>query len=312
VSTFVTSIATALILAGVFALLKSRWLYAVLPKGHLNTPFSKGHVALLTFSNYGFRTEEEVEFLIRTNCRCELLATSKGNVSLLNNKLTISRISRFQSITVVLLAEGKALEKEDVDTFESKETAGKIVEKKEQVNSVAQHLIVWPVIFLLLGLPFSAGTLYGKQQQQDIFELANDFFETTAVPVAGYKVERADIRGYMKDPLSKDIKTLGFPAKISAVTRKGAKILVEITVTNSYMNEFSLSITGKGPTGDQSAGSFLKAYVSDFLIFPKESKKKTIEILLPASFENKVLIVDYRLEFAGQTALTTDRVAFAP
>jgi hypothetical protein len=203
-----------------------------------------------------------------------------------------------------LLVEGKQLAKEDIDTFESKETVGKIVEKKEQLNSVAQQLIVWPILILILGLPFAAGTFYGKHQQQHIFEMADDLLESQPIPITGYKIDRGDIRG----SLVKELKILGFPAKISAISRRGAQLFIEVTVTNPLKVELELSFTGKSPVGDQGTTNFLKRHVSDLIIFPKESKKKTIEIFLPESFENKTFFVEFRMEVAGEFTSLTDRV----
>lgn len=308
-STVVSSFIAAIVIAAFFAILKTRWLYVVLPKSHLNTPFSKGHVALLTFHSHGFRTEESIEFLIRTTCRCELLATSKANVTLVDNKLTISRITRFQSITVVLLAEGKPLEKDDIDTFESKETVGKIVEKKEQLNSVAQQLIVWPLLLLLLGLPFAVGTYFGKHQQQNVFEIASELVETQPIPITGFKLERGNLRNLLQEPFAKELKSAGFPATITAVGRRGSQLIIEVSVANPFKRELEISFTGKSAAGDTEVMSFTKRHVSDFIVFPNEVKRKSIEIFLPESFENKIFFVDFRIDIAGASASLTDRVS---
>ena len=53
----------------------------------------------------------------------------------------------------------------------------------------------------------------------------------------------------------------------------------------------------------------MKRHVSDLLVFPKETKKRTLELFLPESVQNKVLFIDYRLEHEGEIASVTDRVA---
>jgi hypothetical protein len=80
-TTIVTTVIGALCIATIFAALKSRWLYVIAPRLHLNTPLSDGQIASLTITNVGLLAEEDVALTIRASAstiRCRRAFPSCG------------------------------------------------------------------------------------------------------------------------------------------------------------------------------------------------------------------------------------------
>lgn len=125
-----TSIIAGLLLAGIFGALKSRWLYVVAPKLYLNTPLSDGQIVSLTLTNAGLLPEEDVALTFRSACKFELVATSKSMLAVTGKTISLPKLSRGESVTVLLLIEGKAFDQADIDSVESKATKGKVVDSQ--------------------------------------------------------------------------------------------------------------------------------------------------------------------------------------
>ncbi len=239
-----------------------------------------------------------MEFLIRSTSRCELLASSKGSVSFQQNKISIPRISRFENITVVLLVEGKSLEKEDVDTFESKETVGKIVEKKEQINSVAQHVLIWPLSVLIFGLPFGIGSYIGKERNKSVVDYFKESIEpirqTPESLVTEYRVEQSDLKGISETKLFKTAKAGVIQAKIAKVSQRGDEYKIEFLFSNKHSELVEFDVTGKAP-GIGGIEGFSERHISDFVVLPNSEKTSSIKLKLTERVIPKVAIVDVRI-----------------
>ena len=124
-TTIFTSVIGALCVAGLLAAVKSRWLYVIAPKLYLNTPISDGQIISINIFNAGLTSEEDVAVTFRQACKFELIGTSKSTLSVNGKTLSIPKLSRLESITVVLLIEGKAFDPADIESVESKSTNGK-------------------------------------------------------------------------------------------------------------------------------------------------------------------------------------------
>ncbi|MES2884812.1 MAG: hypothetical protein V4709_08405 [Pseudomonadota bacterium] len=137
--TIITSVVGALCLAGIFAAIKSRWLYVIAPKLYLNTPLSTGQIVQLTIANAGLLPEEDVAITFRSGCNFELIATSKSTLALTGRTLSLPKLSRAESVTVLLLVEGRTFDHADIDSAESKLAKAKVVDSKDKVVAIWQH-----------------------------------------------------------------------------------------------------------------------------------------------------------------------------
>lgn len=117
-TTIITSVLGALCVAAVLGTVKSRWLYVIAPKLYLNTPISDGQIISFNIFNAGLTAEEDVAVTFRQACKFELIGTSKSTLTANGKTLSIPKLSRLESVTIVLLIEGKAFDPIDIESIE--------------------------------------------------------------------------------------------------------------------------------------------------------------------------------------------------
>ena len=71
----------SLSVAAIIALIKSRWLYIIVPKMYLNTSISDGQIVTVEIFNAGLLAEENVTLNMRPTCKFDILATSKSTIT---------------------------------------------------------------------------------------------------------------------------------------------------------------------------------------------------------------------------------------
>ncbi|MDP5007801.1 MAG: hypothetical protein NWQ13_02090, partial [Glaciimonas sp.] len=189
-TTITTSVIGALVLMAILALIKSRWIYVIAPKLYLNTPISDGQIVSLTIFNAGLTVEEDVAISLRPACKFELIATSKSTLAVNGKTISIPKLSRLETITVLLLIEGKAFDPVDIESIESKSTKGKVVESKDKATAPWQSIVVLPILLLILALPFVIGTYVGAETNVSVIQYINDKFELIgpSKQLAGFKI----------------------------------------------------------------------------------------------------------------------------
>ncbi len=195
-TTVVTSVLGALCVTAVLAAVRSRWLYVIAPKLYLNTPISDGQIISINIFNAGLTAEEDVAVTFRQACKFELIGTSKSTLVVNGKTLSIPKLSKLESITIVLLIEGKAFDPIDIESIESKSTKGKVVESKEKATAMWQHVVVIPLLLLFLAVPFMFGTFIGAEMKVSAFSYINDKLEIfgQSKQLAGFRTSLREIR----------------------------------------------------------------------------------------------------------------------
>ena len=83
--------------------------------------------------------EEDIALTFRQTCKFELIGTSKSTLNINGKTISIPKLSKFESINVILLIEGKAFDPVDIESIESKSTKGKVVESKDKATGMTPH-----------------------------------------------------------------------------------------------------------------------------------------------------------------------------
>lgn len=306
-TTIITSIIVTVIVAAGAWVFNSRWLYVVAPKLHMITPMSDGQVVSLSIHNAGLLTEEEIKLTMRPSCQFELLATSKSTVTVHNKTLSLPKLNRLETITILLLIEGRQFAEEDIESIESKSTHGKIVEAKEKAVAAWQHIIILPVLFLFLGLPFLFGTVIGADMKQSLFGYVKDQFELleSTKQLAGFKVATREKYAYEKLKGSLSDSRIG--VLLEEVVRRGDVLTLSVKIKNNSGMPLKVGAYISG-TGGKGNVEFADSHLDDFALAAGEERVIKMKVFLPESATVKMVEGTYTFKSLEDGDLTVEQV----
>ena len=289
IATILTTVVGALCVAAVLALIKSRWLYVIAPKLYLNTPISDGQIVSLTIFNAGLTSEEDVAISFRPACKFELIATSKSTLIIKGKTISVPKLSRLESITVLLLIEGKAFDPVDIESVESKATKGKVVEKKEKATAAWESIVVLPIVLLVLLLPFAFGTVIGADMKVSAFQYVTDKFELVgdSKQLAGFKVVLRE--KYAQGKLEGALKKSLIDIDVKEVIRRGDVLTLIVDLTNNTDAPLIAEGNLASSAGDRGSVSFWDSRTAALAIAPNEKQSVKIKVFLPESTKIKIV-----------------------
>lgn len=310
ITTIITSVIGALCVAGVLAIVKSRWLYVIAPKLYMNTPISDGQIVSLTLANAGLTSEEDVAVTLRPACKFELIATSKSTLVVNGKTLTVPKLSRLETVTVLILVEGKAFDQVDIESIESRHTKGKVVEKKEKATGAWESFVAIPIIALVMLLPFVFGTQVGADMKMSSTQYISEKLELmgNSTQLAGFKVESRE--KYAIGKLEGALKKSLIEIEISEVVRRKEVLTLVFRVSNNTKDPLLLdgdvsSTAGSGPV------DFWDSRTKTVPIAPGESVSVKMKTYLPEDTKVKIIHGDFKLKnLAGDYITVSQAMEF--
>lgn len=306
-----TSILGALCVAAVFAAIKSRWLYVIAPKLYLNTPISDGQILTLNILNAGLMAEEDVAITFRPVCKFELIATSKSTLVVNGKTISIPKLSKLESITIILLIEGKAFDPVDIESVESKSTKGKVVESKEKATALWQTIIVLPILLLLLAVPFAFGTFVGAETRVSAIGYLNDKFELfgQSKQLAGFKTSLREVHADKK--FEGAIKDSRISIETTEIVRRGDVLTLTTSLSNNTKEPLMVEGSLKSSAGDKGPLSFWDERVENFALSPGEKKSVKQKAFLPELLSAKIIENSFSFEnMSGDSIRTSQLMEF--
>lgn len=310
-TTVITSVIGALCIAAVLAAINSRWLYVIAPKLYLNTPISDGQVISINIFNAGFLAEEDVAITFRQACKFELIATSKSTLVVNGKTISIPKLSKFESITIVLLIEEKAFDPVDIESVESKSTKGKVVESKEKATALWQNVVAIPIVLLFLGVPFIFGTFVGAEMKVSAIGYLNDKLEIfgQSKQLAGFKTSLREVRADKK--FEGAIKDLRISIETIEVVRRGDVLTITTRLSNNTKEPIMVEGYLKSSAGDKGPLSFWDERVESFALAPSEKKSVKQRAFLPESLSAKIIENRFSFEsMSGDSLVTSQMMEF--
>lgn len=303
---FTTIICTVLLAAGGW-MFKSRWLYVIAPKLHMITPMSDGQIVSLSIHNAGLAAEEDIRLTMRPSCRFELVATSKSTVTLTNKILSLPKLSRMETVTVLLLVEGRQFAEEDIESIESKATHGTIVASKEKAVGAWQHVVILPALLLFLALPFLFGTFVGAEMKQSLFGYAKDQFELleSTKQLAGFKVKTREKYAYEK--LKGALSDSRISVVLEEVVRRGDVLTLSVKIQNRSGIPLKIGASMSGTAGKGNV-DFSDYHIEDFALATGEDRLVKLKVFLPESTTVKMIEGNYSFKSLEDGDLTVEQV----
>lgn len=297
----ITTVATSLCLAAVFAALKSRWLYVIAPKLYLNTPLSDGQVVTLTLKNAGLLSEEDVALTFRNAFKFELLATSKSTLSVKGSTLSLPKLSRGESVEVILLVEGKGFVQEDIDAVESKATRGKIVGSKDEVTALWQHFVAWPLFLLFLSVPFVGGTWVGSEMKMSAFGFLEQKLELVgqSKQIAVYKEQVADKFPSIGSELSVALRKKKIAVSVEEIVRRDDVLTIKVKLVNQTGKVLVASGSISGSAGSRGPLGWDAGRLEDMYLAGDQATVVAFKVYLPESLPVKMTQGTYTFEVPG-------------
>lgn len=307
-TTIITTVLGALCAAGVLAGIKSRWLYVIAPKLYLNTPISDGQIISINIFNAGLTAEEDVAVTFRQACKFELIGTSKSTLVVNGKTLSIPKLSKLESITIVLLIEGKAFDPIDIESVESKSTKGKVVESKEKATAIWQNVIAIPILLLFLAVPFVFGTFVGAEMKVSAFDYVNDKLEIfgQSKQLAGFKTSLREISVDKKfDGAIKDSKV---SVETIEVVRRGDVLTITTKLSNNTKEPLMVEGYLKSSAGDKGPLSFWDERIESFALAPGDKKTVKQKAFLPESLSARIIENRFSFESLSGDSLNTSQI----
>jgi hypothetical protein len=294
-----TTVVGALLITAILAALKSRWLYVVAPKLYLNTPISDGQIVSLQIYNAGLTAEEDVAVTFRQACTFELIGTSKSTLAVAGKTLSVPRLSRLESITVVLLIEGKAFDPVDIESVESKSTKGKVVESKEKATAIWQNFVAIPIVLAFLVVPFAFGTYVGAQEGVSAIEYVSAKLEFLGErkQLAGYKVTVREVTA--DDVFDEAVKRGRISIEATEVLRQGDVITITTRITNNMEGPLMFEGFLKTSAGEDGPVGFWDGRFDNVVLSPGESRTVKQKAYLPEDLSTK--FIDNRVSVENLT-----------
>ena len=291
-----TTIIAALCLAGILAALKSRWLYVIAPKLYLNTPLSDGQIVSLTLTNAGLLPEEDVALTFRSACKFELVATSKSTLAVSGKTISLPKLSRGESVSVLLLVEGKAFDQADIDSVESKGTKGKVVDSKEKVTALWQHFVVFPLLVAFLAVPFVFGTSVGSATGVSAWQYVNSKLELIgeSKQLAGFKSQLQE--DYSAGKLASALKDGRLAIDVREIVRRGDILTITIRISNGTGDILSVDASVDGTAGGRGPLDFSDSRADTFAMTPGEAKTLRFKVFQPEALSVQLLQGSYRFK----------------
>jgi hypothetical protein len=307
-TTVVTSVLGALCVTAVLAAVRSRWLYVIAPKLYLNTPISDGQIISINIFNAGLTAEEDVAVTFRQACKFELIGTSKSTLVVNGKTLSIPKLSKLESITIVLLIEGKAFDPIDIESIESKSTKGKVVESKEKATAMWQHVVVIPLLLLFLAVPFMFGTFIGAEMKVSAFSYINDKLEIfgQSKQLAGFRTSLREIRADNK--FEGAIKYSRISIETIEVVRRGDVLTITTKLSNNTKEPVMVEGYLKSSAGDKGPLSFWDERVESFALAPGDKKAVKQKAFLPESLTAKIIENRFSFENLSGDSLSVSQV----
>lgn len=304
----VSSVVAALVIAAVLGGLRSRWLFVVAPKLYLNTPFSSGQMVSLTIINAGLISEEDVAVTFRSACKFQLAATSKSTLVINGMTLSLPRLARGESVTVLLLVEGRAFDPADIESVESKATKGKVVDSRDKVSALWQHFIALPILLLVLGVPFIFGTFVGSEMRMSAFQYLDSKFELlgSSKQLAGFANRTSE--KYSSGNLAGAFKANRLSLAVEEIVRRGDILTMRIKVSNTTGEVLLMEGNVESSAGGRGPIDYSDSRIEKFALANGEVKFLQLKVFLPESLSAKLLQGSYRFEAPGGGDLTISQV----
>ena len=307
-TTVTSSVIGALCIAAILAAVRSRWLYVIAPKLYLNTPISDGQIISINIFNAGLTAEEDVAVTFRQACKFELIGTSKSTLVVNGKTLSIPKLSKLETITIILLIEGKAFDPIDIESVESKSTKGKVIERKEKATALWQNVIVIPILLLLLAIPFTFGTFVGAEMKVSAFSYVNDKFDIfgQSKQLAGFKTSLRETRADKK--FYGAIKDSKISVETIEVIRRGDVLTITTKLSNNTKEPLIVEGYLKSSAGDKGSLNFWDERVQSFALASGEKKSVKQKAFLPESLSAKIIENRFSFESMSGESVNTSQV----
>ena len=308
IAKIISSVIAALCLAAIYAVFKSRWLYVIAPKLYLNTPISDGQIVSLSIFNAGLLAEEDVAVTLRPACEFELIATSKSTLNINGKKILVPKLSGLETITVLLLVEGKTFDPVDIESVESKSTNGRVVDSKEKATALWKNAIVSPIILFLLAAPFVIGTYVGAEMQTSVIQYFNDKLELfgPSKQLAGFKTTLRE--NYAIGKLSDVIKDSHLTIRVDEIVRRGDILTILISITNNTSEALMTEGYLNSSAGDRGLLDLGDSRMKAFAIAPEERKTIKFKTFLPESISVKIISGEFIFKNSSGDSLNASQV----
>lgn len=303
ISEVIIGVIVALIAYIIVYVFKISQLYISVTRLFLKTKLSdNGNIVEINIYNQSKMMEEDIVINLNNELKYEILSTSFDDLELNGNKLSISRLSPLNSISVLLLIENGNFSKTDIKSISSKTTKGKIINKEDLPLNYGYLLMLIILGIFLSMAPIVLFNLYNNYQLEETRK-EYQFLEKKGF----YNYDE-----YLESKTRKSYSKTEFPIYQISKIQEEDIIILEYRLINNLATEMEIYIEDTNYLKDfknipYKYNSKLKEY-HIFKLKPKEYKDIKINIYSPKNSKRNDINLNYIIEALDEYFIFSEKI----
>lgn len=309
--TLVLTILGGLIVAGILGWIRKPRLCVLVPRMFSYSQITeRGQLVEMTVFNRGFKTEESIEVTLNSTLKYEMLGSSSQDITLVKNKLTISRLGASDEVAVILIVENGLFKPDDITQCLSKETKGTIADKLELVPMTASQRISLITLIVLIPALFY-GLSYGADYFfKNIRTTENSSSSDPKQLIAdGWKINKI----YSDNNLFKSLSDKSIVISTAVIARKRDVTEIQIKFENKTPDIIQIISISMTTSKSENKISSYDRSIRDLMLFPNKNEERSIKVIIPeksVDLTEKTIFIDALIQDNSNSETLTMRKEF--
>lgn len=309
--TLVLTILGGLIVAGILGWIRKPRLCVLVPRMFSYSQITeRGQLVEMTVFNRGFKTEESIEVTLNSTLKYEMLGSSSQDITLVKNKLTISRLGASDEVAVILIVENGLFKPDDITQCLSKETKGTIADKLELVPMTASQRISLITLIVLIPALFY-GLSYGADYFfKNIRTTENSSSSDPKQLIAdGWKINKI----YSDNNLFKSLSDKSIVISTAVIARKRDVTEIQIKFENKTPDIIQIISISMTTSKSENIISSYDRSIRDLMLFPNKNEERSIKVIIPeksVDLTEKTIFIDALIQDNSNSETLTMRKEF--
>jgi len=269
-----------LTVAGIIAWIRRPRLVVLVPRTFSYSQITdRGQLIEVTVFNRSFKTEEAIDVTLNPALTYEMLGANSQDVTVVKNRIHITRVGPSDEVTVLLMVENGAFKPDDITQTLSKETKGKTVSKLEKVPPTGPQRVA--LVALVFGLPLLlyAGTL-GIEYLVKRTSLPRliSLLEAPQADIKGWKI--ASFYRRSSSYLYSAFASGQLSASVGSPLKKGDIASVPVRVQNNGEKIITFTASMTTAASEQRIPSYERR-TDEVVVLPGKVEERSIKVVVP-------------------------------
>lgn len=296
--TLLLTVIGGLIVAALIGWIRKPRLVVLVPRTFSYSQITeRGQLVEVTVFNRSFKTEEAIDVTLNPALSYEMLGANSQDVSVVKNRIQITRVGPSDEVTVLLLIENGVFKPDDITQILSKETKGKTVSKLGEVPPTGSQriwLVAWIIGFPLFLYAGILGLDYLLTKTSLLTSTTTN--EPKSVEIRAWKVP--SYAKTVSPQLFADFQAGKIAPSIGSLTRKSDIVSVPVRVQNDTTRVVKFTVSMTTTSSEKRIPSY-ERHVSDVMVLPGRAEERSIKVIIPEKASNpaeQIVFIELFLE----------------